>query len=218
MQQIAAAIGIGALAVLGLLTTNILRDRGVDASVSRRAAAILAGGAYLIAVLYLDFQVAVALAVAMAALVVILRARFRRHLRGVSNESASTRWGEAAFAVAGAGSLAIGWGLLGDRWLGFVPVAFMAWGDNAAGIVRARLSTDRDTSLAPSATMLAVCLVAAAFFQPWWIGGLGALAATAAERFHPTVHPLWDDNWTVVAASLAVMGCLGTYALAAQPR
>ena len=32
--------------------------------------------------------------------------------------------GRVAFLVA---SVAIGWGLLGDRWLAFLPIAFMAW-------------------------------------------------------------------------------------------
>lgn len=107
--------------------------------------------------------------------------------------------------MAGAASIAVGWGLLGDRWLAFVPIAFMAWGDNAAGIVRAGFLTGRERDPWPSTAMLAVCLGAAALYQPYWIGALGAVAATAAERFRPIAHPLWDDNWAIVAASLSVM-------------
>ena len=56
--------------------------------------------------------------------------------------------------------------------------------------------------------MLGVCLAAAALFQPYWIGALGALVATAAERRRPMMLIIWDDNLNVVAMSLAVMGAL----------
>ncbi len=60
----------------------------------------------------------------------------------------------------------------------------------------------------PSVAMLNVCLAAAALYQPYWIGAVGALVATAAKRFRPRVATLWDDNLHVVAMSLAVMGVL----------
>ena len=33
-------------------------------------------------------------------------------------------------------------GLMGDRWLAFVPIAFMAWGDSVAGLTRGPDSGD----------------------------------------------------------------------------
>ena len=113
--------------------------------------------------------------------------------------------------MAGTISLAVGWGLLGDRWLAFVPIAFMAWGDSVAGLTRDfshRRGTDVKT--VPSTAMLASCLAIGVLFQPYWIGALGAIFAAAAERFTPTVLSVRDDNWTVVAASLAVMGILAS--------
>jgi len=59
--------------------------------------------------------------------------------------------------------------------------------------------------------MLVVCLAAAVLYQPYWIGAIGAIAATAVERFRPTTHPLWDDNWAIVAASLTVMAGLSAF-------
>ena len=61
--------------------------------------------------------------------------------------------------------------------------------------------------------MLGICLAAALLFQPYWIGALGAIVATAADRFRLVAHSLWDENWVpddpmIVAASLAVMGAL----------
>ncbi len=206
--QMLIAVGIGTLAVLSLLAANLLCDRGASASVSRRVAAVLGGEAYLLAVLWLDVWTAIALTGAVAVLVAALRLRFRDQLRGVSGPASSQRWGEVAYPVAGAASIAVGWGLLGDRWLAFVPIAFMAWGDNAAGLVRARILSGRESNPWPSAAMLAVCLGAASLYQTYWIAAAGALAATAVERLHPTRHPLWDDNWTIVAASLSAMALL----------
>ena len=61
--------------------------------------------------------------------------------------------------------------------------------------------------------MLGVCLAAARLFQPYWVGALGVVVATASERFRLVAHRLWDENWVpddpiIVAASLAVMGGL----------
>lgn len=93
MDQLFAAGGIAVLAVLGLLAANVLRDHGVDASVSRRVAAVLGGGAYLIAVLSLEAWAAAALSGAIALLLLALRLRFRHQLRGLSGSEHSARWG-----------------------------------------------------------------------------------------------------------------------------
>src|SRR5438034_1255140 len=53
--------------------------------------------------------------------------------------------------------------------------------------------------------LLVACLGVAFLYQPYWIAAAGALAAVIAERFRPTTHPIWDDNWTIVAAALTVM-------------
>ena len=115
--------------------------------------------------------------------------------------------------MAGTVSLAIGWGLLGDRWLAFLPIAFMAWGDSVAGLVRATVWRGGMARISPSMAMLGVCLATALLFQPYWIGALGAIVATAAERFRLIAHRLWGDNWVpddpvIVAASLTVMVAL----------
>ena len=54
--------------------------------------------------------------------------------------------------------------------------------------------------------MLAVCLAAAAiWYHPFWIGAVGAMAATLAERYRPGILRYWDDNFNLTAASLVVM-------------
>ena len=215
MIQVYAGLGMVALALSGVAVSNILYDRGVPGTVSRRAAPALGGAAVLVAVLWLEPWTAVSIAAALALLVLVLRISRRRTLRGVGRSTESRDWAEVAYPVAATVSLAIGWGLLGDRWLAFAPIAFLSWGDSVAGLVRgASRWTGRDMGpWRPSIAMLGVCLVAAMLFQPYWIGAAGAVAATGAERFRLVAHRVWSGNWVpddpvIVAASLGLMGAL----------
>ena len=170
--------------------------------------------AFLIAVLWLDPWTAVALSGVLTLAILVLRLGFRRGLRGVRGSLSTQAWVEITYPAAGTVSLAVGWLLLGDRWLAFVPIAFMAWGDSFAGLARElSISLGRRLGVWPSAAMLTCCLATGLLFQPYWIAALGAISATAAERFCPRVHSVRDDNWAVVAASLAVMGVLATAVL-----
>ena len=208
LGQAFAVSGVVSLAVAGLLASNLLYDRGVPGSLSRYVAPILGGAAYLVAVLWADVGTATSLSGVLGLGILALRVGFRRGLRGVKGSLPTQAWAEVTYATAGTTSLAVGWGLLGDRWLAFLPIAFMAWGDSVAGVLRASLWRDRVASLWPSVAMLGVCLVVAAFYQFYWIGALGAVVATAAERRRPVVLSLWDDNLHLVALSLAVMAGL----------
>ena len=208
LEQTLAVTGIGLVSAAGLASSNLLYDRGVPNTISRYLAPVLGGTAYLIAVLWLDVWTAVTLSGVMTLLILALRSGFRRALRGVEGTLPTQAWAEVTYAMAGTASLAVGWGLLGDKWLAFLPIAFMAWGDSAAGLLRASLWQKNVVSLWPSLAMLGICVAAAALFQPYWIGALGALVATAAERRRPRFLTLWDDNVHVVALSLAVMGVL----------
>jgi len=204
-QQIYAAGGVVALALAGLIVSNFMRRWEAAGKWARRTASALGGAAYLAAVLWLDALTAIGVLTALTLLVITLRLGFPRLVQGVKGSRASQAWSEVTFATAGTLSLAVGWWLLGDKWLGFLPVAFMAWGDNAAGIVR-----DIWKSVPwplPSAAMLAVCLVAATLVQPYWIGAVGAILATVGERYRPHI-PFWDDNLNLVTASLAAMSVL----------
>lgn len=208
LQQTLAVIGIGLVSAAGLASSNLLYDRGVPNTVSRYVAPILGGVAFLVAVLWLDVWTAVALSGLMTLLIMALRLGFRRGLRGVEGNLPTQAWSEVTYAMGGTVSLAVGWGLLGDLWLAFLPIAFMAWGDSIAGLARASLWREKVASPWSSVAMLVVCLAAAVLYQPYWIGALGALVATAAERRRPRVSIVWDDNLNVVVMSLAVMGAL----------
>ena len=217
MSPAYASMAMVLLALSGLATSNFLCDRGVPGTVSRRAAPLLGGSAYLIAVLWLDAWTAVTLSAVLALFIVVLRIGFPRGLRGVKRSLSSGDWAEIAYPMAGTASLAVGWGLLDDKWLAFLPIAFMAWGDSVAGLVRGVASWNgKDMGVwRPSMAMLGVCLTAAALFEPYWIGALGAIVATVAERFRLLAHRFWADNWVpddpvIVAASLGVMAVLKT--------
>lgn len=211
LEQAFALGGIATLGLGGLAASNFMYDLGVPNSLSRYLATLLGGAAFLVAVLLLDAWTATALSGALALGILALRMGFRRGLRGVRGNLKTQAWAEVTFAMAGTASLAVGWVLLGDKWLAFVPIVFMAWGDSAAGLLRASIWRRNVASLWPSLAMLGVCLSAAAVFQPYWIGALGALVATAAERRRPMLLIIWVDNLHVVAMSLAVMAALARF-------
>ena len=203
-----ALSGIVTLALAGLAASNFMYDRGVPNAMSRQVAPILGGAAYLAAILWLDARTAIALSGILSFGILALRLGYRQGLRGVKGDRPTQAWAEVTYAAAGTASLVVGWGLLGDRWLAFLPIAFVAWGDSAAGLLRAAIWHENPASRWPSLAMLGVCLAAATPFQPYWIGALGALAATVAEWRRPMLSDLWDDNLHVVALSLVVMAVL----------
>ncbi len=203
--QIYAACGVVTIALMGLMGSSVLSDHGLDGSLSRRLASALGGIAFLVAVVWLNAWPAVALSAILTLLILGLRLGYSKGLRGVKGRLPSQNWAEVTFALAGTVSLAIGWGIFDQKWLAFLPIAFMAWGDNSAGLVRDTICRTRMGSIWPSLAMLGVCLAAAAFFRPFWIGASGAIIATLAERYRPRFLRIWDDNLIVVMASLTLM-------------
>ncbi len=203
--QASVATGVAILVGAGLGLSNLLYDRGVPRSLARNAAPWCAGAAFLIAALSLEPGVAITLAAVLTTVLIALKIFRRSALRGVEGERASQAWSEITFGLAGVASLAVGWGWLGDPWLGFLPIAFVAWGDSTAGFMRATYWRSNVTSVWPSLGMAAICLGAAFLYQPYWIGATGAVAATIAERKRPRLGVWWDDNAQIVAVSLTTM-------------
>jgi len=186
-----------------------IRSKGVQLQWSRRIPGITAGCAFLTAVLWLDVWPAVAIAVSLTGMVAFLRLGLGHQLDGVTSEGRSQVWAEITFPAAGALSLVVGWALLGDKWLAFTPIAFMAWGDRAGGLLRDILNWRRRPAARwPSAAMLGACLVSAMFFQPYWIAAAAAAVAAGTEYYSPRIPFVRDENLSVVAASLAVMAGL----------
>ncbi len=213
LYQALAISGVVALVFAGLIVSNLLHDRGVDNSLSRCIAAALGGVALLVAIVWLNPWTAVILSSVLTLFIIVLRVGFRRGLRGVKGKMPSQAWAEVTYAMSGTVSLAIGWGLFGDKWLAFLPIAFMAWGDNVASLTRATIWRNNVASIWPSVVMLVVCLGIAVLYQPFWISAVGAGVATAAERYRPRFIRFWDDNLNLVATSFIVMTILTKTAL-----
>ena len=201
-----ALAGIVALALGGLATANIAFDKGIDAAFTRRVPGVLGGVAFLMAVLWLSPWTATGVALAVTLGMLIAKLRFRRGLRGVSGSLSPQAWAEITYPLAGAVSLAVGWGLLEDRLLAFLPIAFMAWGDSVSGLTRDVLLRRGTVPRSwPLIGMLLTCLALATLIEPYWIGALGAVVATVSERYSPRINGVRDDNWLTVVGSLGVM-------------
>ena len=76
LVQAFAVCGSVSVALVGLVSSNLLFDRGVANSVSRYVAPILGGVAFLVAVLWLDAWTATALSGAMALFILAVRLGF----------------------------------------------------------------------------------------------------------------------------------------------
>jgi len=149
------------------------------------------------------------LSVAFTAL--LLGARFIKGdlFRGVGGTGRPIAFAEVWFPAASVVSIAVGWVWLGDRWLAILPALFMAYGDAVTGLTRSVIYNREFKGNMGSVAMLGACLILAwCFYQPFWIGVVGAVVATLAERFTPMSKGFWDDNYTIVLTSLLVMALL----------
>lgn len=209
MDQAVVSLGIIVLSIVSLAASNLLVDRGVDVYVTRRLPATVGGVAFLAGVLWLEVTAAIGLPAAISGAIILYRFRSSRGLRGTRGSLPSQPYVDINFILAGTVSLTIGWAMLDDRWLGFMPIAFMAWGDTVSGLVSAFLSHHRARmSFWPSTAMLTTCLVISLFYSPYWVAANGSTVATVAERFPPKIGGIQDDNWVIVGASLGVMAAI----------
>jgi dolichol kinase len=86
----------------------------------------------------------------------------------------------------------------------------MGGGDAVTGIIRARVYGKEMKGLWGSVGMIIACLGLAYFIKPYWIGAVGAVVATLAERYTIT-HRYVDDNLTIPLFSGLAMGLLWFY-------
>lgn len=199
---------IGAVLV-GLYLANYFYDKGVEHYISRKVGHGVGGMGYLLCA-FLFSSPWWPLIISVAFLLLLGGGRLIRPetFRGVGGTSRHASIAELHFPVAGTISIAVGWVWLGNPWLAIVPALFMSWGDLLTGLVRSRVYGREVKGNWGSVAMIAVCLIVAYFFKPYWIGVAGAVVATLVERFTPLSHGIWDDNWTIVLSSLLVMSLL----------
>lgn len=97
-----------------------------------------------------------------------------------------------------------------DPWVAVAAALMLAWGDGWTGLARwlhHRGQAGFKKYWCGTWAMLATCLLVAVLVSPYWIGALGAVVATGAERYEGI-----DDNLTSPLAALAVMAPLYTLA------
>ena len=203
-QGLAGALSF-LVVVAGVTAANLMFDRKTGHYVSRKAGHLSGGVAALIMVLWMDFWPAFVLASGAALGLVLLRLWQPHSLRGIGGTGRPHAYAEVTYALAIPLSLAVGWGVFGDRWLSFLPIAYLAFGDSVTGLVRSAIYKKEVKGWWGSAAMGVVCLLLAALYPVYWIGAAGAVAATLAERFSPIAHGWLDDNLILTSAALAVM-------------
>lgn len=209
LAEIPFAILIAGAVLVGLYLANYFYDAGIPQYISRKVGHGVGGMGFLLCVfLFSSAWWPIIIAVGFVLLLGGARLIKPQAFRGVGGTGRQHALAEVFFPIAGVISLSVGWAWLGDPWLAVVPILFMAWGDMLTGIVRSRIYGKEMKGNLGSVAMIAVCLVVAYFFKPYWIGAVGAVVATLAERFTPLSKGFWDDNHTIVLSSLLVMSLL----------
>lgn len=209
MTDLSYGVVISGMILVGLYMANVFYDNGTPQYLSRKAGHGIGGIAYLTAVLlYEDPWWPLALSSLFVALLAGARLVRSETFRGVGGSGRLTAFAEVWFPIAGTLSIIVGWVWLDDQWLALVPILFMAWGDLVTGVIRASVYGREVKGNWGSLGMIAVCLVIAwAFFDPFWVGAVGAAVATLAEKFTVSGKYL-DDNYTIIITSLIAMSIL----------
>ena len=210
VAEIPCVILIAGAALGGLWVSNIFYDYHLPQYLSRKIGHLGGGTALLLcALLFESWLWPLILASVFTAL--LLAARFIKGdlFRGVGGTGRPIAFAEVWFPASAVVSIAVGWVWLGDRWLAILPALFMAYGDAFTGLTRSVVYNREFKGNMGSVAMVVVCLLLAwVFYEPFWIGAVGAVAATLVERFTPMSKGFLDDNWTIVLSSLLVMGGL----------
>jgi dolichol kinase len=213
MMNVAYCVLIIALVLVGLYMANVAYDKGVPHWESRKWSHISGGYAYLLLGLLTDSAI-YGIVVSSGFGVLLVGARWLRpaFFRGTGGSGRGHAYAECWFPFAGTLCFVVGWLWLGNPWLAIVPCLFLAWGDAVTGLVRSRYLKAEAKGDWGSVACLVTCLLVAMLFQPYWIGALGAVVATGAEKFTPLSKGFWDDNWTIPIVSLIFMALLWEFA------
>jgi len=203
------ALLIAGAVLVGLYLANYFYDKGVEQYISRKVGHGVGGVGFVLCVfLFSSAWWPIIIASCFCLLLGGARLIKPQAFRGVGGTGRQHAFAEIYFPVAGVISLGVGWAWLGNPWLAVVPILFMAWGDMLTGLVRSRIYGREVKGDWGSVAMYVVCMSVAYFFEPYWIGAIGATVATLAERNTPISRGIWDDNWTIVLSSLTVMALL----------
>lgn len=201
---------IAGAVLVGLYISNILYDLRVPHYISRKIGHSAGGLGFLLCP-FLFSNGWWPLTIASAFLAMLWGARFIKPetFRGVGGTGRPTAaMAEVWFPLASLPVIGIGWIWLDRPLVAISCLLYMAWGDCVTGVVRSQIYGRAVKGVWGSLAMLVTCLVIAwCFIQPFWVGAVGALAATITEWSCGDVGLIkWaDDNWAIPIVSAAVI-------------
>ncbi|MDO9333790.1 MAG: hypothetical protein Q7T57_04635 [Dehalococcoidales bacterium] len=204
-NEIPYAVLLSGGVLLSLYLSNLFYDYKCPQYITRKVAHIGAGVAFLLCpFLFHSFWWPLGLTAAFMLLLVAARFYKPDTFRGAGGSGRPNALAEINFPLAAVVSIAVGWGWLGEPWLGTVPITFVGFGDGITGLIRSKVYGKEVKGNYGSIGMLATCLLLAYFIHPYWVGAVGAGAAVLAEKYTPTTA-ITDDNLSIPILSVLVM-------------
>lgn len=114
------------------------------------------------------------------------------------------RIAEVVFALSVFISIMAAWNI--DPWLAVLPGLFMAFGDGVTGVVRYRVYRREVKGWWGTVACLVACALLALLVHPYWVGLVGAVVFSVAEKLCGDVGRIKiDDNLAAPLAALAMM-------------
>ena len=208
LAEIPYAIFLSGAALLGLYLANLFYDYKVPQYISRKIGHLGGCVAFLLMpFLFQSFWWPFILTTAFTTLLGYARWRRPDTFRGVGGSGRPNALAEIHFPATGIILIGVLWGIFDQPWLAVVPLTFMGGGDAITGLIRSRIYGREYKGWWGSLGMLVSCLLLAYFIEPYWIGAVGAIVATIAERY-TIAHHYWDDNASIPLCSALAMGLL----------
>lgn len=213
VAEIPFVLLVAGAALVGLWVSNIFYDYHLPQYLSRKIGHLGGGVGYLLcAFLFHSYLWPLILTITFTMLLFVARFIKGNLFRGVGGTGRPTAFAEVWFPAASVISIAVGWTWLSNVWLAILPCLYMSFGDAVTGLTRSVIYHREFKGNMGSVAMAITCILLAwILYTPLWIGIVGAITATLAERFTPMSHGWIDDNWTIVISSLLVMGVLYAY-------
>lgn len=209
LSELPLVVFIAGIVLVGLYISNVLYDLKVPQYLSRKISHG-AGGMGLLLLVYFFQEPWWPLILAGGFTLLLGGARLVKPdtFRGAGGTGRAHALAEVWFPLASTLSIAVGWVWLRNPPLAIVPCLYMAFGDAVTGLIRSRVYGREVKGNWGSVGMLLTCLLVGVLFTPYWIAAVGAVVATAVEKYTPMSRGFWDDNWTTIVSSLIVMGAL----------
>lgn len=205
MTEAAWAGWLAAFMLLAFLVSNGLRGLGLPFYVSRKIVHFAAGVPIGFSPLLFE-EVYYLLGLSLGFLLLLVLTHNWDFFPGCARKG---RWSELYFPLSVGISGAALWHV--SPWAAVVPGLWLAFGDGITGLVRMAVNRREEKGWAGSVACFAACAAVAVLVQPFWVGLLGSVAATLAERFCGDAKGSWlrlDDNIAMPMAGLTVIGPL----------